>query len=111
MLPKRFHDDNEPIVALKRFCIYKNRENIGAWTWNGMEQEDFRKVGVWRTSECGKMSEDCGKRWKHQSAEQENVGVWKTSENIRNVRNIRVWNRKTSETSECEIGMEIQGRV
>ena len=69
MLLKRFHDDNEPIVALKRFRIYKNgetSENVRAWTWNGMEQEDFRNVGVGKASECGKMSEDCGK---HRSVE------------------------------------------
>ena len=79
-----------------------------------MEHEDIGNIGVGRTLECRKMSEDCGKRQKCRSAEQENVGVWKTSENIGNVRNVRVWYRKTSETSEtseCEIGMEIQGRV
>ena len=36
MLPKRFHDDNESIVALKRFLIYKNRENIGKH-WKTLE--------------------------------------------------------------------------
>ena len=79
-------------------------ENVGAWTWNGMEQEDFGNVRVGKASECGKMLEDCGKRRKCRSAEQENIGVWKTLENIGNV---GVWNRKTSETLECEIGMEI----
>ena len=76
-----------------------------------MEQEDFGNVGVGRTSECGKMLEDCRKCWKCWSAEQENVGVWKMLENVGNV---GVWNRKTletSETSECEIGMEIWGGV
>ena len=66
MLLKRFHDDNESIVAPKRFCIYKNRENLGkCWTMSehGMEQEDFGNIGVGRTLECGKMSEDCGKCW------------------------------------------------
>ena len=86
-------------------------ENVRAWTWNGMDR---------RISE---MSE----QGKHQSAERcqkttgnvGNIGVWnrkaseygkhrKTSENIGNV---GVWNRKTSETSECEIGMKIQGGV
>ena len=86
----------------------KTLENVRAWTWNGMEQEDFRNIGVGKASECGKMSEDCGKCWKCQSVEQENVRVWKMSENVGNV---RVWNRKTSETLECEIGMEIQGGV
>ena len=89
----------------------KTSENIRAWTWNGMEQEDFGNVGVGKALECGKMSEDCGKHQKCQSAEQENIRVWKTLENIGNVGNVRVWNRKTSETSECEIGMEIQGGV
>ena len=79
MLLKRFHDDNEPIVALKRFCIYKNgknirkhqktSENIGAWAWNGMEQEDFGNIGVGKALECGKMSEECGKHRKCQSVE------------------------------------------
>ena len=69
MLLKRFHDDNEPIVAPKRFCIYKTSEKIRAWTWNGMEQEDFRNIGVGKASECRKMLEDCGKHWKHRSVE------------------------------------------
>ena len=74
MLLKRFHDDNEPIVALKRFCIYKNGENIGKHQsmdleWNGAG--GFRKrwsresIGVQKDvrrlremSECG-----IGKRW------------------------------------------------
>ena len=30
---------------------------------------------------------------------------------LENVRNVGVWNRKTSETLECEIGMEIWGGV
>ena len=72
MLPKRFHDDNEPIVAPKRFCIYKNRENSRKHQKtleHGMEQEDFRNIGVGRTLECGKMSEDCRKHRKHWSVE------------------------------------------
>ena len=69
MLLKRFHDDNESIVALKRFHNYKTSENIRAWTWNGMEKEDFGNIGVGKTSECGKMLEDCGKHQKHRSAE------------------------------------------
>ena len=81
MLLKRFHDDNESIVAPKRFRIYKNRENIGKHQsmdleWNGT-----------------------GGFQKHQS--RESIGVWK------DVR--RLW--ETSETLECEIGMEIWGRV
>ena len=46
------------------------------------------------------------------------IGKHWSMENIRkhrgtsgNIGNIRVWNRKTSETSECEIGMEIWGGV
>ena len=72
MLWKRFHDDNEPIVAPKRFRIYKNRENIRKhWktSEHGMEQEDFGNVGVGKASECGKTSEDCGKHRKHWSVE------------------------------------------
>ena len=74
MLLKRFHDDNESIVAPKRFHIYKNRENIGkCWSmdleWNGT-----------------------GGFWKHQS--RESIRVWKT---VGNAGNVRVWNRKTSE--------------
>ena len=90
MLLKRFHDDNEPIVALKRFCIYKNGENIGKCQkcqsmdleWNGTGgfrkhqirgsigvQKDIRRL--WETSEtleCG-----IGKR-----QSMENVGIcWK----------------------------------
>ena len=84
-------------------------ENVGAWIWNGMEQEDFGNVRVGKASECGRLWEmlemsECG-IGKHQSME--NIRVWKTSENVRD---IRVWNRKTSETSEREIGMEIWGR-
>ena len=74
MLLKRFHDDNEPIVALKRFRIYKNRENIGKhWSmeWN-------RRISG--TSEQGE----------HQSAE-------RCQKTVGNIRNIRVRNRKTSE--------------
>ena len=66
---------------------------------HGMEQEGFGNIRVGKTSECRKMLEDCGKCWKHWSAEQENI---------------RVWNRKmleTLETLECEIGMEIWGGV
>ena len=92
MLPKRFHDDNEPIVAPKRFCIYKKQGKHRKTSEHGMEQEDFGNVRVGKAPECGKTSEDCRKR---RSAEQENIGVWKTLENIGNVRNIRVWNRKT----------------
>ena len=84
MLPKRFHDDNEPIVAPKRFHIYKNRENIGKHrktsenigAWNGTG--GFRKhrsrenIGMgkdvrrlWETSEYGIGSHQ--KHWKHRS--------------------------------------------
>ena len=35
--------------------------------WNG--QEDFGNVGVGKASECGKTSEDCGKRQKCRSVE------------------------------------------
>ena len=49
-------------------------ENIGAWTWNGMEQEDFGNVRVGKASECGKMLEDCGKHRKCRSMEQEDIG-------------------------------------
>ena len=77
MLLKRFHDDNESIVALKRFCIYKNRENIRAWTWNGMEQEDFGNIGVWENTGV-----------------QKNIGVWKNIGRL----------QEKSETSECRIG-------
>ena len=74
MLPKRFHDDNEPIVALKRFQIYKNGENLGKrWSmdleWNGTG--GFRKC------------------WSRES-----IGVRK------DVRRLR----EASETSECRIG-------
>ena len=74
MLPKRFHDDNEPIVALKRFCIYKNGENIGKCRsmdleWNGT-----------------------GGFWKHLSRESTRV-----QKDVR-----RLW--ETSEMSECGIG-------
>ena len=61
-----------------------------------MEQEDFGNIRVGRTSECRKMSEDCGKHQKHQSAEQENDGVWKTSETLETL--------ETQETSEYGIG-------
>ena len=93
MLPKRFHDDNESIVALKRFCIHKNRENIRKhWKMSehGMEQEGFGNIRVGKTSECRKMLEDCGKCWKHWSAE-------RCQKTVGNIRNVRVQNRKTSE--------------
>ena len=45
----------------------------------------------------------------------ENMGKCQSSErcqkSVGNVRNIGVHNRKVSEMSECEIGMEIWGRV
>ena len=69
MLLKRLYDDNESTVAPKRFKIGKTSENIRAWTWNGMEQEDVRNIGAGKMSECGKMSEKCGKHQKHQSVE------------------------------------------
>ena len=80
MLPKRFHDDNEPIVAPKRFHIYKNGENIGkCWkSEHGLGMEWNRRI--LETSEYGK----------HQSAER----CQKTAGNIGNV---GVQNRKTSE--------------
>ena len=72
---------------------------IGKTSEHGMEQEDFGNIGVGKTLECRKMLEDCGKHQKHQSVEQENIGVW---------------NRKmlgTLEMLECELGMEIWGGV
>ena len=69
-----------------------------------MEQEDFRNIRVGRTSECRKMSEDCSE------TSECGIGKCQSMENIGNIGNVRVWNRKTSETSEtleCEIGMEI----
>ena len=45
----------------------------------------------------------------------ENMGKRQSSErcqkSVGNIRNIGVHNRKVSEMSECEIGMEIWGRV
>ena len=77
MLPKRFHDDNEPIVALKRFRIYKNGENIGKHL---------------KTSEHGLGMDWTGGFWKRRS--RESIGVWKDVG--------RLW--ETSEMSECGIG-------
>ena len=77
MLPKRFHDDNEPIVALKRFCIYKNGENIGK----------HRKT----------LEHGLGMEWNRrisETSERESIGVRK------DVRRLQ----ETSETSECGIG-------
>ena len=84
MLPKRFHDDNESIVALKRFCIYKNRENVGkCWSmdleWNGTggfqkcwSRESIRvRKDIRRLQETSEMLEcgigkhrEYGKHWK-----------------------------------------------
>ena len=98
MLPKRFHDDNESIVALKgstSIKIEKTSENVGAW--NGT-----------------------GGFWKHWS--RENIGVWKDVRRLWETSECRIGKRQsmenvgkcqteTSETSECEIRMEIWGRV
>ena len=101
MLLKRFHDDNEPIVALKRFHIYKNGENIRKCQsmdleWNGTggfrKRRSRESIGVWKDVRRLQETSECG------------IGKRRSMENIGNV---RVWNRKTLETSECEIGMEI----
>ena len=88
MLLKRFHDDNEPIVAPKRFRIYKNRENI-------------RKH--WKTLEHG-----LGMEWNRRISEMSEYGKHQSVERSRktagNVRNVGVQNRKMSEMSEYGIG-------
>ena len=107
MLPKRFHDDNEPIVAPKRFHIYKNGENIEkCWSmdleWNGTggfwKRRSRESIGVWK---------DVRRLWEMLEMSECGIGKRQSMENFGNVRNVRVWNRKTSETLECEIGMEI----
>ena len=63
MLLKRFHDDNESIVALKRFCTYKNSQSMDLeWNGTGGFQKHWSRVSI-------RVQEDCGKHRKHQSVE------------------------------------------
>ena len=87
--------------------IGNTSEYIGAWTWNGMEQEDIGNIGVGKMSECEKMSEECGKHRKCWSVEQENIRKHQKHRSMEQ-EDVGIW--KTLEMSECEIGMEIWGR-
>ena len=71
--------------------------------WNGTG--GFRKhwsresIRVWK--DIGRLQE---------MSEMLECGIGKC-QSMENIGNVRVWNRKTLETSECEIGMEIWGGI
>ena len=81
MLPKRFHDDNEPIVAPKRFHIYKNGENIGKrqsmdLEWNGTG-------GFWKrwSRESIGVRKDVGRLWEMSEMLECRIGKCRSMEN------------------------------
>ena len=92
MLPKRFHDDNEPIVALKRFRIYKNGEtleNVGkSWSmdleWNGTG--GFQKH---RSRESIRVQKDVGRLQETSETSECRIGKHRSMENIRKHRKCR----------------------
>ena len=80
MLLKRFHDDNEPIVAPKRFCIYKNGENIRKHQSMDLERNGTGGFQKRQSRESIGVRKDVGRLWETSEMSEHGIGKHRSME-------------------------------